>query len=172
MQEVAAAGRATLWCKVSLPSSDWTPGAVGVNIWLTCVRLSSCWSLTGLLSSRLKTLWRTGLSSTRWWLCMTMLLRAQRTWSSARATPSTFWEKVRGRSFTWRWECGLTPPLWFPSLSERGVVGRTLCRRHWHLPQVLRLQGERREPRRRCHITALTRRLSSCSPSKEPPNPL
>lgn len=24
MQEVAAAGRATLWCQVSLPSSDWS----------------------------------------------------------------------------------------------------------------------------------------------------
>lgn len=28
--------------------------------------------------------------------------------------------------------------------SERGVVGRSLCRNHRHLPQVLRLQGERR----------------------------
>lgn len=44
---------------------------------------------------RLKTPLPAVPSSTRWWRCMTILLRARKTWSSVKGKPSTSWVKVR-----------------------------------------------------------------------------
>lgn len=52
---------------------------------------------------RLKTPWKTVPSSTRWWRCMTMPLRAQRTLSSVKETPLTSLEKVRPCRLTSHW---------------------------------------------------------------------
>lgn len=161
VQEVAAAGRATLWCQVSLPSSDWTQS-------LTCVRLS-CWSLTGLPLQAEDPLENRPIQYQMVALYDYAAQGPEDLEFSEGDTIDILGEGERGRVHlavgVWSHTCSVVPL----SYSQRGVVGRTLCRRHWHLPPVLRLQGERPEPRRHRHITALTSRVSSCYP---PPNHL